>query len=82
MTPFRTNSKKGVGALLHRDAPYTGESIYEGFFLSGIVMGLRISWTLGSSLTELNPPPSARCVVTASVVQAVGFSSCSVLNRD
>ena len=74
--------KKGVGALLCRDAPCVGESICEGFFLSGVVMGLRISWTMGSSLTELNPPSSARCVVIASVVQAVGSSSCSVLNRD
>ena len=74
--------KKGVGALLRRDAPCIGESICEGFFLSGVVMGLRISWTMGSSLTKLNPLLSARCVVIASVVQAVGSSSCSVLNKD
>ena len=67
--------KKKVGALLHRNALCIGESICEGFFLSGVVMGLRISWTMGSSLTELNPPSSARCVVIASVVQVVGSSS-------
>jgi hypothetical protein len=37
---------------------------------------------MGSSLTELNPPLSVRCTVTASVVQAASSSSCSILNRD